>query len=69
MWNQIEKGHDKIIIIFFIILTIVITGTSVTLGLILNERFYFLIIASLPFVYLIIKRHQKIKRFQLLTPA
>ena len=66
MWNQIEKGHDKIIIIFFIVLTIVITGTSVTLGLILNERFYFLTIASLPFVYLIIKRHQKIKRFQLI---
>lgn len=66
MWNQIEKRHDKIIIIFFIVLTIVITGTSVTLGLILNERFYFLIIASLPFVYLIIKRHQKIKRFQLI---
>jgi DNA mismatch repair ATPase MutS len=66
MGNQIEKGHDKIIIVFFIILTIVITGTSVALGLILNERFYFLIIASLPFVYLIIKRHQKIKRFQLI---
>lgn len=66
MWGQIEKRSDKITIIFLITLIIVIVGTSITLGLFLNDKLYFLIITSLLFVYLSIKRYQKIKRSQLI---
>lgn len=66
MWDQIEKRSDKITIIFLITLIIVIVGTSITLGLFLNDRLYFLIITSLLFVHLTIKRYQKIKISQLI---
>jgi len=66
MLNQIEKRSDKITIIFFITLSLACVVTSITLGLVLNDRLYFLLIASLLFVHLALKRYKKIKKSQLI---